>query len=385
MSYQYAILGAGRQGYAAAYDLGKHGQAEKIYLVDIDSESLNKKAARLNDLLDGELVEPIVLDIKDKTELIRLLEKVDGIISSVHFTYNLELTRLALEIGFNMTDLGGNTQVVRDQLSLNSDQARSTVVPDCGMGPGMNVSLATYAMSLVDEPREVFIWDGGLPQRPEPPWKYQSTFNLDGLSNEYYGNAYFIQEGEIREVPCFSKYELLNFPEPLGKLEAFVTSGGLSTAPWSLQHRLTTLENKTLRYPGHHAQFKAFSDLGLLEQNEVEISGCKINPREFFHHLLKDKIYSPQVEDVGIIRVLCRGISRGQSKQAEVELIDYFNPENNLTAMQKLTGWHASIMLILAVQGHLEKGVISVENAVSGEKIVEQLKLRGFNLSVEVK
>ncbi|KQC14299.1 MAG: hypothetical protein APR63_14635 [Desulfuromonas sp. SDB] len=385
MSYQYAILGAGRQGYAAAYDLGKHGQAEKIYLADIAPESLNKEATKLNDLLDSELVEPILLDIADKSELIKLLEKVDGIISSVHFTYNLELTKLALEIGFNMTDLGGNTQVVRDQLSLNSNQARSTVVPDCGMGPGMNVSLATYAMSLVDEPREVFIWDGGLPQNPEPPWNYKSTFNLDGLSNEYYGNAYFIQEGDIREVPCFSKYELLNFPEPLGKLEAFVTSGGLSTAPWSLQHRLKTLENKTLRYPGHHAQFKAFSDLGLLEQSEVEISGCKIKPREFFHHLLKNKIYSPQVEDVGIIRVLCRGISQGEPKQARVELIDYFNPETGLTAMQKLTGWHASIMLILAVQDQLKKGVISVENAVSGEKIVEQLELRGFNLSVKVK
>ena len=65
-------------------------------------------------------------------------------------------------------------------------------------------------------------------------------------------------------VPCFSGYEVLEFPEPIGRLEAFVTSGGLSTSPWTFEGRLKRLENKTLRYPGHVAQFKAFSDLGLL-------------------------------------------------------------------------------------------------------------------------
>ena len=44
-----------------------------------------------------------------------------------------------------------------------------TIVPDCGMGPGMNISMALLAMEHMDSPEEVRIWDGGLPQNPKPP------------------------------------------------------------------------------------------------------------------------------------------------------------------------------------------------------------------------
>ena len=117
----------------------------------------------------------------------------------------------------------------------------------------------------------MLIWDGGLPQDPQAPWNYVSTFNLGGLTNEYDGNAFFIRDGQVTPVPCFSGYEVLEFPEPLGKLEAFVTSGGLSTSPWTFEGRLKRLENKTLRYPGHVAQFKAFSDLGLLGLDPIDV------------------------------------------------------------------------------------------------------------------
>jgi lysine 6-dehydrogenase len=71
--------------------------------------------------------------------------------------------------------------------------------------------LATYAMSLVDKPREVYIWDGGLPQNPNPPWNYLLTFNIGGLTNEYYGNAYFLRDGQITKVSCFDSFEERKF------------------------------------------------------------------------------------------------------------------------------------------------------------------------------
>ena len=165
-----------------------------------------------------------------------------------------------------------------------------TIVPDCGMGPGLNISLGTYVMELVEKPEEVLIWDGGLPQDPQEPWNYVSTFNLGGLTNEYDGNAFFLRDGQVTPVPCFSGYEVLEFPAPLGRLEAFVTSGGLSTSPWTFEGRLNRLENKTLRYPGHVAQFKAFSDLGLLGLDPIDVAGQKVVPRDVFHALLAPQI-----------------------------------------------------------------------------------------------
>ena len=72
-----------------------------------------------------------------------------------------------------------------------------------------------------------------------------------------------------------------------GKLEAAVTSGGLSTMPWSFKNKIEKLENKTLRYKGHWEWMKAYRELGLFSEDNINYKGVEINPREFYHHLLE--------------------------------------------------------------------------------------------------
>lgn len=281
-----------------------------------------------------------------------------------------------------MTDFGGNTGIVRKQMEMNEEakEAGVSIVPDCGMGPGMNISLGCYAMELVDDCKEILIWDGGLTQDPKPPWNYALSFNIGGLTNEYYGDAFFLKDGKVTPVPCFEGYEMVEFPEPIGELEAFVTSGGLSTAPWTFQGKLKRLENKTLRYPGHVAQFKAFRDLGLFEEETIKIGDVQISPREFYHELLEQQITDPNLKDICVIRI--KGI--GKTKEAVVELIDRYDEKTGFLAMQKITGWHASIVAILAAGGEVEKGVVPVELAVSGRNIVEEARKRGFEINERV-
>jgi lysine 6-dehydrogenase len=281
-----------------------------------------------------------------------------------------------------MCDFGGNTGVVRSQLARDSDAKRAgvTIVPDCGMGPGLNVSLACYAMEMLDRPREVLIWDGGLPQKPEPPWNYEMTFNIGGLTNEYYGHAYFLRDGRVTEVPCFDGYELLEFAPPLGSLEAFVTSGGLSTAPWTFEGKLKRLENKTLRYPGHCAQFKAFSDLGLLATEPVAVDGVRVVPRHVLHTLLEPQIHRDLVRDVCVMRVTASGEKASREARATIDLVDYYDEATGFTAMQRLTGWHASIIAALAAEGRVAPGAVPVEKAVPGKTIAEEARRRGIEI-----
>ena len=49
--YRYIILGTGRQGSAAAYDLVLFGEAEMITLADIQLEAAQKAAERINHLV----------------------------------------------------------------------------------------------------------------------------------------------------------------------------------------------------------------------------------------------------------------------------------------------------------------------------------------------
>jgi len=386
MGYRYAVLGAGRQGVAAAYDMARFGQADEVLLVDADADAAEAGAEQVNRLLDRSIATGVQADASKSAQLMSVLGGVTSFLSAVPYSLNLAITEVAIQVGANMCDLGGHTGIVREQLKLD-DKARAasvTIVPDCGMGPGMNISLATYAMSLVDVPREVYIWDGGLPQDPEPPWNYVLTFNIGGLTNEYYGNAYFLRDGKITEVPCFEGREELDFPPPLGRLEAAVTSGGLSTAPWTFEGKLERLENKTLRYPGHWEQFKAFAHLGLLELEPVQVGGVTVVPRDVFHALLEPRITRPEVRDVCVIRTKCVGEKDGRRAEATVELIDYYDEGTGFTAMQRLTGWHASIVAILAAQGEIVSGALPVELAVPGKTIVREARRRGFAIEERV-
>ena len=406
MKYRYAVLGAGRQGIAAAYDLAKFGRAEEIRLIDINLSSARAGADRINKLLPPsagqvgcKIAKGFQSDITNTGKLASILKGINAFISAAHYSFNPAITSLAIRLKCHMTDLGGNTGIVRKQLQqkARAKKAGVSIVPDCGMGPGLNISLAVYAMSLLDKPREVYIWDGGLPQNPLPPWNYSLLFSIAGLTNEYSGNAYFLRNGKITEVPCFEGSEQLNFPALAGRpdkagrtspwagrLEAFVTSGGLSTAPWTFQGKLERLENKTLRYPGHAAQFKAFAQLGLLEQKPVQVGKVKIIPRDVFHTLLESKITNSDVRDIGVMRIKCVGKKNGRPAAAFVELIDYYDALTGFTAMQKLTGWHASIVTILAAQARIPSGVWPVELAVPGKIIVEEARRRGFDIKGKV-
>jgi len=382
MGYKYAVVGAGRQGIAAAYDIGKFGDADEIVLVDLQKKIAELAAKRINKLLGREVALGVQVDIVDMDKLESVLQGTSSLLSAAPYRYNLPLTELAISIESNMCDLGGNTEIVRKQLSYNPEAhaAGITIVPDCGMGPGMNISLAMYAISLLDHAKEVFIWDGGLPQDPKPPWNYLLTFNFNGLANEYYGNAYFLRGGKVTEVPCFDGFEELDFPLPLGRLEAFVTSGGLSTAPWTLEGKLERLENKTLRYPGHWAQFGAFSQLGLLSLDPVDVGGVNVVPRDILSVLLEPKIVRPEIKDVCVMLVKCVGEKNSEKRKVFVELVDRYDEVTGFTAMQRLTGWHASIVAILAAKGRLAPGAIPVELAVPGITIVEEARKRGLKV-----
>ena len=50
-----------------------------------------------------------------------------------------------------------------------------------------------------------------------------------------------------------TELETVVFPEPIGALEAFVAGGGTDTMPWTFEGQVRTLQNKTLRHPGHFA------------------------------------------------------------------------------------------------------------------------------------
>jgi lysine 6-dehydrogenase len=386
MSYTYAVLGAGRQGTAAAYDMVRWGDAHRIILADRDAEVARRAAGRVNKLVGTSVAEPAQVNVTDLEAVERLLMGVDGCLSAVPYVYNLDITRAAIAAHSHFCDLGGHTGIVRQQHALDAE-ARAvgvSVIPDCGQVPGMGTCLIVYAMELLDVVTDVYMWDGGLPQNPRPPFNYLLTFHIAGLTNEYAEPAIFIRDGKITEVEPITELETVEFPEPIGTLEAFVAGGGTSTMPWAFEGRLRTLQNLTLRYPGHSAQLRAFYDLGLWDLEPIHVKGVEIVPRDVFHALFEPKVTFSGDRDMVIVRVKAIGKKDGQDAAAFVELIDYFDEQTGFTAMERTTGWSAAIVAEMMVRGQTPRGAGGLEAFVPSRSFVEELRQRGLNVTERV-
>jgi lysine 6-dehydrogenase len=389
MSYRYAVLGSGRQGTAAAYDIAQHGDAEFILVADAELAQAQRAADRVNRLAGRAVAQAAQIDVRDSDAVVDLLtgRGIQAFVSGVPYFFNLDLSRAAIRAGASMADFGGNTDQTRQQLALDAEAkaAGITLTPDCGQVPGLGNSLCAYTMSLFDECHDLIMYDGGIPAHPKPPWNYILTFNIEGLTNEYFGTTVFIRDGEPVEMGCFhdEEYELVDFGEPIGTLEAFTTAGGTSTMPWTWAGKLRTLQNKTIRWPGHFAQWKAFSDAGLIDLEPIEVDGQMVIPRHVLHELLGPKCYAqPDEEDLVIVRIIGRGIKDGREREVVVDLFDQYDPATGFTAMERTTGWHAAIISQAQAHGRTPRGGVPVELALSGPDFAAELAKRGFDLRV---
>jgi len=382
----YAVLGAGRQGTAAAYDMARWGNARRIIMADRDIEAARRAADRVNRMVGAAIAEPAQVDVTDLDAVEELLRGVDAALSAVPYIYNLGITRAAIRARCSLCDLGGNTAIVRQQHAFHEEAlaAGVSIIPDCGQVPGLGTTLIVYAMELLDGAVDVYMWDGGIPQNPRPPFNYLLTFHIAGLTNEYAEPAIFLRNWEIVEVEPMTELETVEFPPPIGTLEAFVAGGGTSTMPWTFRGRLRTLQNKTLRHPGHFAQLRAFYDLGLWDTRPIRVGDVEVVPREVFHVLFEPKVTFPGDKDTVIVRVRAVGKKDGRDAEAVVELIDHFDDETGFTAMERATGWSAAIVAEMMAHGRTPRGAGGVETFVPARPFVEEMRRRGLNVTERV-
>ena len=380
---KYCIIGSGRQGTAAAYDIVSHGKPQSLTIIDSNKDNLKKCKDKIKKLTDFD-VDIINIDINDENKLIKSLFDIDIFLSSVPYKFNLYLTDVAIKSKTSMVDLGGHTNNVIEQLkkSKEAKEAGITIVPDCGMGPGMNVSMALLAMEGFDQVEEVRVWDGGLPQDPQPPWNYNLFFNIAGLTNEYDGNAYFLRKGKVTEVPCFEDIETLGF-DGIGNLEAAVTSGGLSTMPWTYENKIKLLENKTLRYSGHWEQMIAFRHLGLFREDKLKIENIEISPRDFYHSLLEPQLEQKNLKDICIMKTQATGQLNGKKVTKTIECIEKYNEQTKFLAMEMWTGFHASMVMQHIGASKIDLGAYPIELALSGNDFYNYALTRDYKIEIK--
>ncbi len=380
MGAVYSILGSGMQGTSVAYDLARFGNPHRIVMGDSDKAQAQRAAERVNKLVGSEICQPDHVNALDAEELGSFLSGMDIVVSCVPYWMHPRIAPVAVAAKTSMVDLGGNTDITLATLAAaaGAEAAGVSVVPDTGLAPGMVNNIATYLMESMDEATDVKLYCGGLPQDPKPPFNYKLVFNVEGLVTEYSGEATALRNGEIIHIPTLTELEEVDHPK-LGKLEAFVTSGGTSTAPTSFKGRVRNYEYKTFRYPGHCHLMKIFKDFGYWDQAEIETRTGSAVPREVFHTLMGPRLVNDS-KDLVAVRGWAKGVKGGQSVERIVDIVDYHDDATGFTAMERMTGFSTSIYAIEIAQGRVKPGAIPYELAVTGTRYMEELRKRGFDI-----
>src|SRR5258706_6341063 len=205
--------------------------------------------------------------------------------------------------------------IVYSQMALDAQAKESgiCILPNCGLAPGMACVIAAGIAQKFSSVDEIHIRVGGLPQHPVPPLNYQMVFSAEGLINEYLEPAEVIRDGNVTTVVSMTDIEALEFPPPFGMLEAFNTSGGISTLTRMYQGKVRSLDYKTIRYKGHCEKFKMLLDLGFASNEPLMVGNSVRTARELFEELLRRKLPA-NGPDVVLVRVVVAGIMGGARK-----------------------------------------------------------------------
>jgi len=370
------VLGAGLMGKEVARDLIKNNSVERVFLGDIDVNV----AQQFVDTLNTDKVEVVELHAENDESLTSVIAKGNVVVNALFYSFNERVARAAIEAGVHSVDLGGHIGGVTEKILALHEEAKAkgvTIIPDLGVAPGMVNILAGYGATKLDEVESIKLYVGGIPTEPKPPLHYTRVFSLDGVFDHYTQPSKMIQKGKLEEVPSLSGIEPIYF-DGFGVLEAFYTSGGISTL-YKTFPNVHTLEYKTIRYKGHAEKFKLLADLGFLDaSNNVELENQEVPVRAVVREALKKKLELGTKPDAVLLRVIVAGEKAQQQVTYEYEMVVRKDMTVNETAMARATANTISVVAQMIGDGLItERGVFAPETIVPGEPYIKEMAKRG--------
>ncbi len=386
----YEVLGCGSEsmGEAIAYRLLQ----EKSSVVFVSDQSPKreketiekfKKMPRASRSQIFGSVDGKGLDIlKQKKDLPRIFESSNVVINALPANLSPIIAEAVLKANetrispfrnkIHYCDLGGvldvTKKIIFSKLARRAEACGASLVPDCGLEPGLGNVLAMGMLEHFDsrEPLDsLIIYVGGLPYNHIELPLYKKLFNLKGLEEIYYNWPLVLCGGKPRKIKPLSHYETmptcdfdLYFGEKEGdaKFEAAVT-GGLGTLPYYLKSHVRTLQEKTLRWPGHYAEIKKNKRENFIQEFEKLLSR-----------------YPHEQKDFSVLRVAATGKSKVTGRPIMIENFMNVESDENWTSMQKSTGFTTAVIAKLIAEGRAATGAYPPEIAIPPKLVLDALK-----------
>lgn len=252
------IAGAGTIGRTVAQWLNFSGDYA-VHLVDINPIT--------------EPTDPAItctqLDIEDTQSLQQYVKKhsIHAIISTLPYFCNIRLAQFAQQNQLHYFDPTEDTNVTAT-IAAFAQQHHTAFVPQCGLAPGYIDIIANSYIQEFDEVEKVKLRCGALPANTSHALHYAFTWSPDGLINEYINPCEVLDNGKLSQAPALGGLESIEIDG--NTYEAFHTSGGLATLAQTYQNKITSMDYKTVRYPGHAEKMKfLLTDMKLKDDRET--------------------------------------------------------------------------------------------------------------------
>jgi len=374
------VMGCGNIGSVAAEDLAKSMSSTEVVVADMNEE----RAKLVTNKIGTSNVSWIQSDVLKHDELMNTLKEFDMVMGFLPANLAYRLAETCVAAHKNLVDV---SYMSEDPTRLNDAAVRagSTIVPDCGLAPGISNVLVGNSVSSLDKIKSVHVMVGGLPEKPVPPLDYIVTWSPESLIDEYTRKAWIIRKGRTVAVEALSGVEEVDFPG-IGKLEAFYTDG-LRTLPHTVKH-VEDMWEKTLRYPGHAEKVKLFRTLGFFSPSTITVEGTEIQPRKFTAKILEQKLSDRRPKDIVALKTQTYGTRDEKRTRQVYTLLDCCDKKRGITAMARTTAYPASIVAQMILNKYLkEKGVVPPEKIGMDDKLFklfsEGLRAHGIKINQE--
>ncbi len=354
MKYDVLVWGAGRIGYAAAYDLVNEGY--KVIVADVSREALERVSKDLG-------VDTVKVGF-DYDWLTQYKDKVNIVSSSLPGPVAFKSVYNCLKRGLNMVDATSLTGEDPRKLEPAAEEGGAFLVSYAGVAPGMIQVLSGAVYRELGGLDSLEIYCGGMPQDPEgKPLRTNITWSPIGYLGMYARKSRKVVNGEIVYVDPLEDSGEIEFPGE-GVYEYFL-SDGLRSLLFNFKD-VPYMAEYSLRWKGHLEQVKLIRDLGLLSKEPVQVGDVTVKPIEVLASILNTKL-SRDPRD----KVLTIVIGRKGGKTIKYINVTYYDESRGLTAMQQTTGFNLSRFTIMALNGYLvrEKGINYPEEYGLDEKL----------------
>ncbi len=362
------VLGGGMVGQGISYAL--KGENE-VTIADYSPEKLQR--------LKKELGVNVLKVDAFKDSLAPVMKDFDVVSGALPGRLGMKVIKEACKAGVNLVD---NSFMEEDFYQLEKDalNAGITVVADAGIAPGLSNAIVGRIAADYESLDSVDIKVGGLPEKNIPPIGYKIVFSAIDTLDEFTRKVQIVRDGKIVDTEPGDGLEYF-FVNGIGSLEAFYTNG-LRSLLRNIKTR--NMVEKTVRYRGHIEKMKFLKDLGLLDEEKIDLNGKEVVPKEVLASLFLKKLSFPDVSDILYMEI--RVLPTNSSREVVYTVFDKQDSKTGYSAMTRTTGFTNAAFTRLMTKGMIkEKGIVPPEvvgrNKESFDEVVNFLGKMGVVVS----